>query len=114
MDSLIDITQEEKGDVVIIRVSGRLDATSSPILERQVMALIDAGKNQLVMNFANVEYLSSAGMRLLLAATKKLKSQDGKILISSVVDNVMEVIKMAGFDHILHLFDSEEDALKEI
>ena len=114
MDSLIDITQEENGDVVIIRVSGRLDATSSPILERQVMALIDAGKNLLVMNFANVEYLSSAGMRLLLAATKKLKSQDGKILISSVMDNVMEVIKMAGFDHILHLFDSEEDALKEI
>jgi anti-anti-sigma factor len=114
MDSLIDITQEENGDVVIIRVSGRLDATSSPILERQVMALIDAGKNLLVMNFANVEYLSSAGMRLLLAATKKLKSQDGKILISSVMDNVMEVIKMAGFDHILHLFDSEADALKEI
>ena len=114
MDSLIDITQEENGDVVIIRVSGRLDATSSPILERQVMALIDAGKNLLVMNFANVEYLSSAGMRLLLAATKKLKSQDGKILITSVMDNVMEVIKMAGFDHILHLFDSEEDALKEI
>ena len=113
MDSLIDVNQEELGNVIILRISGRLDATSSPVLEKQVMALIESGKHLLVMNFENVEYLSSAGMRLLLAATKKLKSQDGKILITNVVENVMEVIKMAGFDHILHLFQTEEDALKE-
>jgi anti-sigma B factor antagonist/stage II sporulation protein AA (anti-sigma F factor antagonist) len=113
MDSLIEIMQEEKGEILIMRLSGRLDATSSPMLEKKITALIDGGKYKLLLNFDNIEYLSSAGMRLLLSTTKKLKSQDGKIVICSVVDNVMEVIKMAGFDHILHIKDTETEALEE-
>jgi anti-anti-sigma factor len=114
MDSLVDVTQEEKGDVLILKISGRLDATSSPLLEKKVLSFIEAGKWKLLLNFEKVEYLSSAGMRLLLATTKKLKSKDGKMVVTCIADNVLEVIKMAGFDHILNITETEDEGLKVI
>ncbi len=113
MESLVDVSQEERGNVLILRISGRLDATSSPMMEKKIVSLIDAEQYRLLLNFENVEYLSSAGMRLLLSTTKKLKSKEGKMVVSSLAENVLEVIKMAGFDHILNICDSEDLALKE-
>ena len=114
MEAIVEMEEEKKGDILILRVGGRLDAVSSPQLEKKVMASIDAGDNsQVLMNFEKVEYLSSAGMRLLLSTTKKMKSKNGKFVLSNIADGVMEVIKMAGFDHILNIRASEEEALKE-
>lgn len=113
MESLVNVTQEEQGDILILRVEGRLDATSSPVLDKKVSSFIDNDKCNVVMNFYGVEYLSSAGMRLLLSATKKLKSKDGKMVISGITEPVMEVIKMAGFDRILTIVATEEDAIRE-
>ena len=112
MESFVDYTQEEKGDILVLRVVGRLDATSSPMLEKKIVALIDGGKTKLVVNFNGVEYLSSAGMRLLLSMTKKINSKNGKIVISGVSSDVLDVIKMAGFDRILQITRNEEEALK--
>ena len=113
MESLIGIDQEEKGDILILRLKGRLDATSSPLLEKKVNAFIDVGRWNLLFNFEKVEYLSSAGMRLLLSTTKKLSGKEkGKLMVCSIVDNVYEVIKMAGFDNILACVESEEEALQ--
>jgi anti-sigma B factor antagonist/stage II sporulation protein AA (anti-sigma F factor antagonist) len=65
------------------------------------------------MDFTNVEYLSSAGMRLLLSGTKKTKSLGGKFVICSLTDDVMEIIKMAGFNHILHIVSTLDKAVKD-
>lgn len=112
MEAGVELAQEKKGDILILRVGGRLDAVSSPQLEKQVMDSInESNHNKVLMNFENVSYLSSAGMRLLLSTTKKMKSKEGKFIISSVNDGVMEVIKMAGFDHILNIYNSEDEGL---
>jgi anti-anti-sigma factor len=112
MDSLIDINVEEKNGILVVAVSGRLDATSSPVLDKRVADLTDSGRIKLVMNFDGLEYLSSAGMRILLSTTKKLKSNNGKFVVCEIGENVLEVIKMAGFDHILNLENDEEAALR--
>ena len=69
---------------------------------------------QLLLDFTDVDYLSSAGMRLLLSATKKLKAREGVLLLSGVGEEVMEIIKMAGFEKILAIFSSEKEALERL
>jgi anti-anti-sigma factor len=102
---------EEKGDVVVVRVQGRLDAASSPQLEKKLNSIIDSGHFKLILNLAGVDYLSSAGMRLILSIYKKLKSLEGKVVACNLSEDVMDVIKMAGFHQVLELYPSEEESL---
>ena len=113
MDNEVTVTDEQKGEILVLNVGGRLDAASSPLVEKKVFEFIEAGKHKIVLNFSGVQYLSSAGMRLLLASTKKLKSLEGSIVICCLSDMVMDVIKMAGFDHILNIQSNEDEALKQ-
>jgi anti-sigma B factor antagonist/stage II sporulation protein AA (anti-sigma F factor antagonist) len=108
----LEIAVEEIDKKVVIRLTGRLDAATTPLLERRVDALLEEGKVKILVDFENVDYLSSAGMRLLLAATKKCKAKKGSFALFGATDEAMEIIKMAGFDKILLLFRTEKDALQ--
>ncbi len=108
----IEIEHFDHHDVV--RINGRLDALTAMYLEKALDDLRGGGRHQLLMDFANVDYLSSAGMRVLLATAKKLKKKGGKCLFCSINDDVMEMIKMAGFEQILAIYLTEEDALAAI
>ncbi len=108
----LKIELEEIEHRVILRIDGRLDAPSAPILEKKINSLIDEGHTHLLLDFSRVDYLSSAGIRVLLSAQKKLKSKNGDLFLFSVNDDVLEVIKMAGFDKILRIFSNEKEALQ--
>lgn len=112
LEGIITIKEEAKGDVLVLNMSGRLDAVSSPNAEHTVFDFINTGHYKLVLNFSGIDYLSSAGMRMLLSITKKLKSLPGKVVICSITQNVMDVLKMSGFDHVLELTGTEEEALR--
>jgi anti-sigma B factor antagonist/stage II sporulation protein AA (anti-sigma F factor antagonist) len=113
IEGTMDIAEEQKGDVLIVTVKGRLDAISSPTAERHVFDLINDGANKLILDLSSVDYLSSAGMRMLLSTTKKLKSQSGKLVLCSVTPNVMDVLKISGFDHVLDIVKTQDEALKK-
>jgi anti-sigma B factor antagonist/stage II sporulation protein AA (anti-sigma F factor antagonist) len=113
LEGLVNVTEESKGDVLVLRMNGRLDAVSSPNAERKVFDYINNGQHKLLLDFAGIDYLSSAGMRMLLSVTKKLKTLSGKLVLCSVTTNVMDVLKMSGFDHVLELSQTEEDALRK-
>jgi anti-anti-sigma factor len=112
-DSIVEIQKELKGEVLIFRIRGRLDAISTPLSEKAVFEEINQGRHRLILDFSQVDYISSAGMRMLLSATKKLKSLSGKVIVASVTSNVMDVLKMSGFDHVLDLAKNEDDALRK-
>jgi len=114
MEGEVGVIEEDKGDVLVLRIKGRLDAVSSPVTEKKVSDIIDDGKLKIAMDFAGVDYLSSAGMRMLLATTKKLKTLSGQFVVFGVKDNVMDVLKMSGFDHVLQLVASEDEALQQL
>ncbi len=105
---------EEKGDVIVVRIQGRLDAASSPQLEKQVNSIIDTGHFKIILNFEQVDYLSSAGMRLMLGVSKRLNKLEGKVIACNLNEEVMEVIKMAGFNQVLEMYPSEEESFKHI
>ena len=107
------IELEEIEHRVILRIDGRLDAAAAPLLERKINHLIDEDRHFLILDFSRVDYLSSAGIRVLLSATKKLKAKKGDLILFAVADDVGEVIAMAGFDKILSICPSEKEALQK-
>ncbi|MBN1914887.1 MAG: STAS domain-containing protein [Parachlamydiales bacterium] len=109
----LDIELEQFDEKVILRVEGRLDAASTPILEKKINALLEEGYSSLAIDFSSVEYLSSAGMRLLLSVTKNLKKKEGDLILFSIDEEVMEIIKMAGFENLFHICSTEKEALQE-
>lgn len=108
----LQIELEEIEHRVILRLDGRLDAASAPILDRKINNLIDEDHYHLLLDFSRIDYLSSAGMRVLLSTTKKLMAKKGDLILFALADEVSEVIKMAGFDKILRIFSSEKEALQ--
>lgn len=108
----LQIGLEEIEHVVLLRIDGRLDAATAPILEKKIKSLIDEGHHQLALDFTHVDYLSSAGMRVLLSMSKKILTKQGTFILFSIGTEVEEILKMAGFDRILHIVPSEKEALQ--
>ena len=89
------------GKTLEIALDGRLDTVTAPDLEKELKGSL-AGVDELTMDFANLEYISSAGLRVLLSAHKIMSQKDGMKLIN-VNDLVMEVFEVTGFSDILDI-----------
>lgn len=93
----IEITRNT--DEIILDVKGRLDTTTAPALDKTIHENIHDVKN-LILDFKGLEYVSSAGLRVLLSAQKKMQ-QIGKMTVKNVCEDIMEVFEMTGFADIL-------------
>jgi anti-anti-sigma factor len=110
MEKSLDISDSTAGDVTILSISGRLDAARSPDAERALMSLIESGRRRIVFNAQDLLYISSAGLRILIAARKKL-SPDGDLRIASLQPQVRSVFAIAGFDRIFAIYDDTTTAV---
>ena len=97
-------------DVQIIRPQGRLDSTSSPALEKQALDVIDGGGRLLLLDFADLNYISSAGLRVALAVAKRMSGAGGKLALCSLNPQIAEVFEMSGVNTILDIHPSAESA----
>ena len=93
------INKKEQGSELELAISGRLDTTTAPQLEAEFKHSID-GVTALTLDFAELEYISSAGLRVLLAAQKVMNKQ-GSMVIRHVNETIMEVFEITGFSEIL-------------
>jgi len=105
----MQVTILKKERYAIATISGKIDATTSPQLEDQLMDLIDDGFTYIILNLADVPYLSSAGLRILMLLAKHLYG-NGQLGLCNVQETVDEIIDMAGFKNFMILFPSQEDA----
>ena len=92
---------EKEGGKLTVAVSGRVDTTTSPELEKTIFENID-GITALVLDLKEMAYISSAGLRVLLKVTKAMKTQ-GEMTLIHVNSDVMEVFDMTGFSDILNI-----------
>ncbi len=83
----------------IVQIAGRLDTITAPALDKTIREDIGDTQN-LVLDIKDIEYISSAGLRVLLAAQKKMQ-KNGSMKVTGVCDEVMEVFEMTGFADIL-------------
>ena len=93
------ITKETKDTTLIVKVSGRIDTTTSPDLEAELKSSLD-GVETLIFDFQDVEYISSAGLRVLLFAQKTMNKQ-GSMKLICVRSEIMEIFEVTGFTDIL-------------
>ncbi len=92
------IEKTADGEKLLIKLTGRLDTSTAPELEKEVTAL--QGVSDLTFDFVNLEYISSAGLRVLLAA-QKIMNKQGSMVIKNVNDTIDEVFEITGFSEIL-------------
>lgn len=90
------ITKTVENNVAIIFVEGWLDTQSSPELGKEIRNLSDI--KELILDFEKLEYISSSGLREVVSAYKKMKSENGTFSVIHVSSEVMDVFKMTGFD----------------
>ena len=107
------IEQNEQG-ISIFKLNGRLDSNTSQGLEKKIFDSISNGSRHMIIEFKDLDYISSAGLRVILKATKALKREDGKIMLCDMQDYVKEVFEIAGFDSILPIVPTMDDAVKAL
>lgn len=94
------LTKTTDGASLTILIDGRLDTATAPQLESELSSSID-GMEKVYLDFSKLEYISSAGLRVLLSTQKKMKKQHGELIIRSANDTVKEVFEITGFVDIL-------------
>jgi anti-sigma B factor antagonist len=109
----MEIIKEEQKDISILRLLGRLDSNTSAAFEEEIFGVIGHGAKSLVVDFGELDYISSAGLRVLLKAAKEIKRSEGKIVLCSMNDYIKEVFEIAGFVTIFPIFANKDSAIEE-
>ncbi len=100
-------------EVKVLEFEGKLDTQTSPDAQDQLTQLIEGGERKVLVNFEKLEYISSAGLRVLLTTAKQLKAVDGELRVCGLNEIVKEVFDISGFMTILRVFGSESEALED-
>ena len=106
-----DTHQVNGKKVKVIMVRGFLDAHSFPGFEKELSALIDQGSNNMVLNLSQLDYISSAGLGVLIGLAKKLRINEGDLKLSSLPEKIYKIVNLLGFTRILQVFESDHEAI---
>ncbi len=107
----MEITTRDYQRANVIRVTGRVDASTYGQLESKLKEYIDGGHKHLVLEMDGTEYLGSAGARVLVSAQKALKPRGGRVVIAQPSERVKDVLALAGLDVLFPTYDTTVAAL---
>jgi anti-anti-sigma factor len=108
----MEIKHIKKGNTDVLYLTGKLDGFQSGLLEANVNEMIDAGSYRIILEMKGIQYLSSAGIRVLVMLLKKTRKLGGNIYLAEVSSYPLNVLKIAGFLKIFQNFDNLEEALQ--
>ena len=109
----MEIKVRDVGEVKVLQMEGSLDTQTSPQAQTLITQLIDQGATRIVVNFEKLDYVSSAGLRILLTTAKKLKANGGQLRVCGLNGDVQEAFRFAGFHMILTVKKTESEALEQ-
>jgi anti-sigma B factor antagonist len=107
----MEITITEMNRVDLVTVTGRVDSSNAGQLGERLGEQVDSGSLNMVVDLSGVEYMSSAGLRELVAALKRVKKDGGDLRLASPSDRVREVLDLAGLSSIFEIFDDQVAAV---
>lgn len=107
----MEMSEEVVSGARILSLSNRLDAVTSKPVEERILGLINGGEHRLVVDLARLEYISSAGLRVLLLAAKRMKAVDGRLALCSPTDHVRQVFEISGFASVISIHASRDQAI---
>ncbi len=110
----MDISRERDGEVVIVRLAGRLDSAAAAAAEEGLLVALGGVPPRLALDMTGLSYVSSAGLRVLLVVAKKVQQQHGKLALFGLNPNVREVFAVSGFDTIFSIAADSGAALAAV
>jgi anti-anti-sigma factor len=107
----MDITGNKSKGSVVLELRGRLDTVSSDDLSSKIEGLMERGERHLVLDFSEVNYISSSGLRVILMAAKRVKAVHGKLALVSLNRQSQVVFQLAGFSTVFTVYPSQDEAV---
>jgi anti-anti-sigma factor len=102
------------GEVCVLRPQGRLDGATGPVFEGDLSKAIAGDANKLLLDMAGLNYISSAGLRIVLQAAKQMKSKGGRLALCSLKEQIKEVFDISGFSGLLDIAPTAEEAMMRL
>ena len=110
----MNIKSERKNDILVVAPEGRLDAFEAASLGKELEALLKEDDAYLVLDMVRVSYLSSGGIRVLLATQKKLAKKNGKVCLCGLMEYPAQVLRMAGMDSVFTTYETVDEAVNQV
>ena len=114
MEAMMKIQIKKDEKVTVVSVKGKMDAVSSPEFDKEIKRLIEEDGGIVIIDLGELDYISSSGLRSILAAGKVLTEKGGRLLLSSLKGMVKEVFEISGFNSIMPIYESLESALSNL
>lgn len=107
----MEIKKREEGSIAILNLKGRLDLASGASLKDEVKSLMDSEHNLIHFNLADVDFINSSGLGVLVSIMKEVRLNKGRLTLSDLVSYVQEIFEITQLSHIFEIFNTEEEAL---
>ena len=107
----MEITKIEKNSVIVLNLSGRIDLSSGAGLKEEIKTLIGQKQNQIHLNLADVDFINSSGLGVLVSIMKEIRQNKGRLTLSNLASYVNEIFEITQLSHIFEIFTSEEEAM---
>ncbi len=107
----MEITTAARGDGAVLSIAGRIDTVSAPALEQAINRSIESGTRKVLLDLSGVSYISSGGLRVLLATAKRLRDPGDRFGLCCLSADVLKVITLTGFTSIFSIYQTEGEAL---
>lgn len=108
------ITTETTAQATIVNLRGQVDSTNAAEVESGILALIDGGARALALDCSALDYISSAGLRMVLVVARRLRQEGGALQLCAMQPQVREVFEISGFLSILNVQGSRAEALAQL
>ena len=108
----MDITTRTQNAVTIVALAGSLDSNTAPDAQQALEGIVAGGVRKVVVDFTALDYISSAGLRVLLGTAKRLREAGGALRLFGLNQSIREVFEISGFATILAVYGTEAEALK--
>jgi stage II sporulation protein AA (anti-sigma F factor antagonist) len=110
----MQIVESRADGIVAVAPVGRIDTTTAPALEQHLIALMAAGQRRIVVDFSGVDYISSAGLRVMLLMARRLQDAGGRLGLCGMGDAVRQVFQLAGFLPLFAVLETREAAVRQL
>jgi anti-sigma B factor antagonist len=110
----LQVTESNESGAVVLHLKGRLDSNTSGDFEGKLLGIIRGGETRLILDLAQLDYISSAGLRVLIKSMKELKTKSGLMYLCAMQDYIREVFDLSGFASFLPIHPSLEESLKAL
>ena len=108
------IQAEREGDTLVAKAEGRIDGTNARQFQDDLDSVIEEGDRAVILNFQDLMYISSAGIRVVLMTAKSLQRREARFALCSLSEAVREIFEVSGFDKIIPIHSSQDEAISAL